>query len=66
MTVKDFSKLVKDGMCVLLISSDLPELVQLSNRVVVLKKGRTFRELKQDDMNENSILLAANGEEEAS
>lgn len=56
-------KSVKEGMSVLLISSDLPELIRLSNRVLVLRRGRVFKELTQSELNENAILLAANGEE---
>jgi ABC-type sugar transport system ATPase subunit len=48
------------GKSVLLISSDLPELVELSDRVIILRKGKIIQEMK-DNFNEESILLEANG-----
>lgn len=38
-------QLVKEGMAVLLISSDLPEVLSLSNRVYVVREGATVDEL---------------------
>ncbi|WOO39537.1 sugar ABC transporter ATP-binding protein [Rubellicoccus peritrichatus] len=53
------------GTSIIVISSDLPELVHLSDRVVVLRQGRVFTEMKAGKFTENSILLAANGEDVA-
>ena len=50
------------GKCVLVISSDLPELVRLSDRVLILRKGHFIREIQKESLTENEILLAANGE----
>jgi len=56
-------KLAEEGVAVLLLSSDLPELVALSDRVAVMRQGHMIAELnKQDDFDENKVLLAANGE----
>jgi len=49
---------------IVLISSDLPELVGLSDRVVVMRTGRITGELSGEALNEESVLLAANGERE--
>lgn len=56
--------LVASGTSVILISSDLPELTHLADRVAVLRRGRIVAELTGDQLNESAILLAANGEEE--
>lgn len=48
------------GKCVLLISSDLPELVSLADRVVTLRKGRLTCELGRENLTEQAVLLAAN------
>jgi len=49
------------GACVLLISDDLPELVNLSDRIYVMRRGRIVRELPAG-CTEEAVLMAANGE----
>ena len=58
-------RLVETGAAVLLISSDLPELAGLSDRVLVLRKGRLIGELPREALSEEALLLAANGQLEA-
>jgi len=55
-------KLARQGCTVLLISSDLPELVGLSDRVMVMRKGHFIREMQYAECSEESLLLAANGD----
>jgi len=50
------------GTCVILISSDLPELVGLSDRILVMRRGRLAGEMSGPTCTERSVLLAANGE----
>jgi len=57
--------LVDVGKCVLLISSDLPELVTLSDRVVIMRKGHFVGEIGKDQLSENTVLLAASRDPEA-
>ena len=52
-------ELASRGKIVLLISSDLPELVSLSHRVVVLNRGMMVRTLGGSEMTEHSVLAAA-------
>ena len=54
-------ELAASGAAVLLISSDLPEVVALADRVAILRGGRLLGELTGDDITEDGILLAANG-----
>jgi ribose transport system ATP-binding protein len=49
-------ELADDGLAVLLISSDLEELIEGSDRIVVLKEGRKVAELKGDDVNQGSLM----------
>jgi ABC-type sugar transport system ATPase subunit len=58
-------RLAEAGNTVILISSDLPELVGLSDRVMIMRKGRFTEELPYERCNEETLLLAANGEESA-
>ncbi|MEV4111697.1 sugar ABC transporter ATP-binding protein [Nonomuraea sp. NPDC049695] len=53
------NRLTADGVAVLLVSSDLPELVAMSDRVVVMREGRLVAELTGDDLDEQSILKHA-------
>ncbi len=55
-------RLAERGNTVLLISSDLPELVGLSDRVMIMRKGHFIKEMSQEVCSEESLLLAANGE----
>ena len=50
-------------MAVLAVSSDLEEVVQLADRVLVMRRGRLVAELAGRDMNEHAILLAASAAE---
>jgi len=55
-------RLAASGSSVILISSDLPELVSLSDRIVIMVNGRLTREMNYKECTEESVLLAANGE----
>ncbi len=57
-------ELVEHGKAIVLISSDLPEFVQLCDRAVVMRHGRLLGHLPGDLMSEESVLLASNGKEE--
>jgi ABC-type sugar transport system ATPase subunit len=51
--------LVANGKSILLISSELPELIGLCDRIIVIKKGRTTGELSGDDRTEEKIMMLA-------
>jgi ribose transport system ATP-binding protein len=51
-------ELAGDGLAVLLISSDTEELIEGSDRVVVLKDGVVVRELTGDAVTEDSLMRA--------
>ena len=55
-------ELSRSGLAIILISSDLPELVGLSNRVLVIREGKLIGEMSRSECTEESVLLAANGE----
>ena len=57
-------ELAAAGSAVILISSDLPEMVGLADRAVVLRNGYIIGEVGREDMSEQNLLLAANGEGE--
>ncbi|MEO7719004.1 MAG: sugar ABC transporter ATP-binding protein [Capsulimonas sp.] len=52
-------QLAQDGMATLLISSDLPELLTLSDRILVMSQGRIRGELTRAEATEEKILALA-------
>ena len=50
------------GVAVLLVSSEMPELLALSDRVLVMAEGRIAGELAGDDMTQSNILTLATHE----
>ena len=59
---KAVENLAASGSAVILITSDLPEMVGLSDRAVVLRNGHLIGEIGREEINESALLLAANGE----
>ena len=55
------TSLAADGMGVLLISSDVEEILGLAHRVLVMRSGRIAAELGGDEMTEAAVLGAAFG-----
>ena len=55
------ARLAAQGLAVLLISSDLPELSGLSDRVLVMRKGRLIGAMLGQTLSEEALLLAVNG-----
>lgn len=53
--------LVTEGLGVLLISSELPELMAMSDRIYVMRAGRIMAELAGADINEEIIMRHAAG-----
>jgi ribose transport system ATP-binding protein len=55
-------KIADDGKSVILISSELPELLSVSDRILVLKDGRVSKSLDRKDIpNEEFLQLAIQG-----
>jgi ribose transport system ATP-binding protein len=52
-------ELTEGGMSILLVSSELIELLALSDRIIVLREGRLSGELSGGAMNEESIVQLA-------
>jgi rhamnose transport system ATP-binding protein len=55
-------QLARDGVGVLMISSELPEVLQISDRILVMREGRLMTELAHADASEEEILSAATGQ----
>jgi ribose transport system ATP-binding protein len=56
------SELTEDGTAVLLMSSELPEVIGLSDRVLVMFEGAVNGSFVSDEVSEEALLRAAHGE----
>jgi ABC-type sugar transport system ATPase subunit len=57
-----FDQLVQEGIAILVISSDLPEVLALADRILVMRHGRLTGELTRSEANEERVMhLAALG-----
>lgn len=54
-------ELTKRGVGILMVSSDLPEVMEISNRVCVVHEARIAGEVTGDDINEEKIMTLATG-----
>jgi ribose transport system ATP-binding protein len=54
-------RLASEGHSVIVVSSDLPEVISISDRVLVMKAGQFVSEHTGDDINEHSIVASAMG-----
>ncbi|MGF6880777.1 ABC-type sugar transport system ATPase subunit [Nocardia sp. GAS34] len=52
-------ELAESGVAVLVISSELPEVLGLADRIVVMQQGRVTGELSRDEASEEAILALA-------
>lgn len=58
---KQMCALTQKGKCILMISSDMPELISMSDRVLVVRDGAIDCELSGSDINEQEIIKRALG-----
>lgn len=54
-------RLAGEGVSVIVVSSDLPELTRLSDRILVLRKGEIIKEFSEGIVTEEDVLLASSG-----
>ncbi|MFN2304313.1 MAG: ATP-binding cassette domain-containing protein, partial [Anaerolineales bacterium] len=53
------NKLVEQGMSIIMISSELPEILSMTDRIYVVSEGRITGELKADEADQESIMRLA-------
>ncbi|GAB1363063.1 hypothetical protein MASR1M32_22990 [Rhodobacter sp.] len=58
-------RLAREGRSVIVISSDMPEILGLSDRVLVMRQGRLAGELTGSDINETAVVRLVMGTTEA-
>lgn len=55
------NRLTEKGKSILVISTDLPELIGVSDRIIVMREGRMVLEISKEEMNQETILAHASG-----
>ena len=55
-------RLARDGVAVLMISSELPEVLRISDRILVMREGRLAGEYSRAEASEEQIMSAATGQ----
>ncbi|MFI9581986.1 sugar ABC transporter ATP-binding protein [Streptomyces sp. NPDC052236] len=55
------SSLAAEGLAVLMVSSDLPEVLGMADRVLVMHEGRLVAEIPRDQATEETVMAAATG-----
>lgn len=54
-------ELAETGMAIIMISSELPEVLGMSDRVIIMHNGRVAGELTADEATEEEVLMFATG-----
>lgn len=55
------NSLAQEGIAIVLVSSELPEVLGLSDRVIVLHEGRVTGEFKRDEATPEAVMSCATG-----
>jgi len=50
------TELLSEGKAIIMVSSDMPEVISMSDRVMVMKDGRIVGELEGDSVTEENVL----------
>jgi ABC-type sugar transport system ATPase subunit len=58
---KIIDSLTKTGTAVLMVSSDLPEVLGMSDRILVIRDGVVVKELLAEEANEENVILYSSG-----
>ncbi|MFC4556290.1 sugar ABC transporter ATP-binding protein [Georgenia faecalis] len=53
------SSLAAEGVAVVMVSSELPEVLGMADRVLVMREGRIVAEIPRAEANEESVMVAA-------
>ena len=54
-------ELAKKGVAVIVVTSDLQELIRVSHRILVMRKGDIVKEFKNVEVTQSKVLAAGQG-----
>lgn len=55
------NKLVDEGVCIIMISSELPEILGMSDRILIMHEGKLNGELSWDEATQEKVIFYATG-----
>lgn len=55
------NRLIHEGVSIIMISSELPEIINLSDRVAVMSNGKIIKILNKDEISQEKIMYYATG-----
>jgi len=58
----NINALAKQGLAIVLVSSELPEVLGMSDRIIVLHEGKVSGEFKRTEATPEKVMMAATGE----
>ena len=59
------AELAAEGLAIIMVSSEIPEILGMSDRVIVMREGRIVARIEADDMTPENLVRAAAGLKEA-
>ncbi len=57
------NELASQGMAIIMISSDMPEIMAMSDRILVMREGRQMGIFTREEATQEKVLTAAMGQE---
>ena len=58
----EIDKLAKEGLAIVMVSSELPEVMGLADRILVLHEGRLTGEFTEQEATAEKVMAAATGQ----
>jgi len=58
---RHMTELAREGKSIIMVSSEMPELISMSDRVLVVREGAVYCELNGEEINEQNIIKQALG-----
>lgn len=55
------NEMARSGLAIILVSSDLPEIINMADRVCVVREGKIVKQIEGDDINQETIMQYATG-----
>jgi ABC-type sugar transport system, ATPase component len=55
------NKLAKEGIAIIIVSSELPELINMCNEVCIMRNGKIVKKLSQKNLTQENIMKYATG-----
>lgn len=58
---KFMAELAKQGFAIIMVSSELPEIIGMSDKIIVMREGRIVKKFSSNEVSAEEIIKAATG-----